>query len=115
MAERREKTRETEKKKNWYAKDGSEAVLFVEATPDGSLAEECRKTFKENGFKVKVIERSGCTVKNALTKSNPFKKNGCNDTTCEVCALGLQSTMHWYIVYRRNLTKRPRKVLRTLA
>ena len=27
-------------------------------------------------------------MKNALTKSNPFKRNGCNDTTCEVCALG---------------------------
>ena len=81
------KEQKKEKKKTWYTKDGSEALFFVEATPDGSLAEQCRKTFKNAGFKVKVIERSGCTVKNALTKSNPFKQNGCNDPSCEVCAI----------------------------
>ena len=77
-----------EKKKNWYAKDGSEAVFFVESTPDGILAESCRKEFKNAGFRVKVVERSGRTVKTALTKSNPFKKNGCDEPTCEVCDIG---------------------------
>ena len=76
------------KKKEWYTRDGSEAVFFVETTPDGTLAEACKKAFKNAGLKVKVIERTGKTVKAALTKSNPFKKNGCNDPTCEVCSLG---------------------------
>ena len=76
------------KMKEWYKKDGSEAVFFVETTPDGILAEACKKAFKSAGLKVKVIERTGRTVKAALTKSNPFKKNGCNDSTCEVCSLG---------------------------
>ena len=62
-----------EKKKSWYARDGSEAVFFVESTQDGILAESCRKEFKKARVKVKVIGRSGQTVKSVLTKSNPFK------------------------------------------
>ena len=76
------------KKKEWYTRDGSEAVFFVEATPDGILAEACKKSFKKAGLKVKVVERSGRTIKAALTKSNPFRRNGCIDPACEVCSLG---------------------------
>ena len=85
VRERREQKRS--KKKEWYTRDGSEAVFFVETTPDGILAEACKKSFKKAGLKVKVVERTGKTVKTALTKSNPFRKNGCNIPTCEVCSL----------------------------
>ena len=69
------------KKKEWYTRDGSEAVFFVEATPDGILADACKKSFKKAGLNVKVDERSG------RSKSNPFRRNGCSDPTCEVCSL----------------------------
>jgi len=76
------------KRANWFRKDGSEAVLFVEATPDGELAESCRREFKHAGLKVKVIERSGLTIKKSLVKSNPFKKSECHTKSCRICKGG---------------------------
>ena len=51
-----------------------DAVFFVEATPDGKLAEDCQRTFKEAGLNVKVVEKSGSAMKRLIVKSNPFKK-----------------------------------------
>ena len=77
------------KKRTWYkgGKEDSEAVFFVKATPEGRLAERCRKEFKRAGLKVKVIERTGKSVKSSLVKSNPFKKPGCNKESCTVCKM----------------------------
>ena len=71
------KTKES-KKKNWFKNDGSDAVFFVKATPGSTLAEKCKAEFKRAGLKIKVVERSGRSVKKNLVKSNPFKKRGCN-------------------------------------
>ena len=76
---RTERMKEKERKKRtWFKGDGSEAVFFVDATPESELAEKCRKEFRKSGLKVKVVERSGRSVKRTLVKSNPFKKPGCN-------------------------------------
>ena len=86
---RGERIKEKEqKKRTWFMKDGSEAVFFVDATPNSTLAENCRQEFRKAGLKVKVIERSGRSVKKSLVKSNPFKSKGCLRAGCEVCALG---------------------------
>ena len=76
------------KKGSWFKGDGSEAVFFVDATPGSQLAELCQKEFKRAGLKIKVVERSGRSVKRTLVKSNPFKKKGCGRDECQVCALG---------------------------
>ena len=86
---RNERTKEKERKKRtWFKNDGSEAVFFVDATPESILAERCKEEFRKAGLKVKVVERSGTSVKRSLVKSNPFKKVGCNRPGCEICALG---------------------------
>ena len=86
---RNERVKEKERKKRtWFMKDGSEAVFFVDATPNSTLAEKCREEFRKAGLKVKVIEKSGRSVKKNLVKSNPFKSKGCHRAGCEVCALG---------------------------
>ena len=77
-----------EKRKNWFRNDGSEAVFFLDATPNEELANMCKEVFKSQGLKVKVIERTGTTIKKTLVKSNPFKKNGCHQTTCKICSTG---------------------------
>ena len=76
------------KVRNWFQNDGSEAVFFVEATPKGKLAEACKREFKQAGLKIKVVEKTGATVKKSLVKSDPFKVNSCTLSTCQVCALG---------------------------
>ena len=86
---RTERVQEKERKKRtWFKGDGSEAVFFVDATPGSALAEKCRREFERAGLRVKVVERSGRSIKRTLVKSNPFKKQGCNRTGCQVCALG---------------------------
>ena len=74
-AERNENKRR--KKGSWFRRNRSEAVFFVDATPGSQLAEQCRREFDRTGLKVKVVERSGTSVKRTLVKSNPFKKGGC--------------------------------------
>ena len=84
-----ERAKEKERKKRtWFKGDGSDAVFFVDATPASTLAERCREEFRKAGLKVKVVERSGGSIKNKLVKSNPFKKLGCGRASCAVCALG---------------------------
>ena len=61
------------KKRTWFKGDGSNAVFFVDATPESVLAERCREEFRKAGLKVKVVERSGRSIKSKLVKSNPFK------------------------------------------
>ena len=52
---RNERVKEKERKKRtWFMKDGSEAVFFVDATPNSTLAEKCREEFQKAGLKVKV-------------------------------------------------------------
>ena len=79
---------ERKQKARWYEKDGSEATFFVNATPNGELAEECKNIFKKAGIKVKVIEKTGKTMKEMLVKSDPFREVKCNKANCEVCLLG---------------------------
>ena len=74
-----------QKRTNWFRNDGSDAVFFVEATPNGELAEACQKEFKDAGLKVKVVERSGSAIKRSIVRSNPFKKKSCERNRCEVC------------------------------
>ena len=84
-AERNEEKRR--KKGSWFRGNGSEAVFFVDATPGSQLAEQCRREFDRTGLKVKVVERSGRSVKRTLVKSNPFKRGGCSRGGCQVCTL----------------------------
>ena len=81
---RREQKRQ---KARWYEKDGSDSTFFVDATLNSELAEECKSIFKKAGLKVKVIEKTGKTIKQMLVKSDPFKEIGCSKNNCEVCSL----------------------------
>lgn len=72
------------KKHRWYG-EKHDAVYFVQSTPSGQLAAECRQVFKKSKLKVKVVERSGTSMKRLLTKSNPFQTAKCSHPTCCVC------------------------------
>ena len=59
------------KKKSWFetGNEEAEAVFFVKATPEGKLAEACQKELRKANLKIKVIEKSGRSIKNCLVKS----------------------------------------------
>ena len=74
----------------WYAKDGqSESVMFVESTPGSELAKRIRTLMKRLGFRIKVVERAGKTIKGLLQRSNPFGINHCGRKECRICEQGI--------------------------
>ena len=60
------------KRKNWYKQSGAEAVFFVPATRDGRLAEACVEEFKKAKMKVKVVEKTGTTIKKIAGQVKPI-------------------------------------------
>ena len=78
------------KRKDWYVeKDKYESVMFVEATPNSTYKENVKKLVKKHKLKVRVVERAGETLKSALQKSDPFKKNTCTQPDCFICSNGI--------------------------
>ena len=69
----------------WYKKGGFKSTLFIEATPKEELARKCQSILKQCGLPIKVIQKSGKSIKQHLVKSNPFKDTKCTDEECPIC------------------------------
>ena len=80
-----------EKRRSWYSAGGYETVMFVESTPKEELAKKYRQILKEYGLSIKVVEKSGTTMKQCLCRSDPLKKSSCEDVDCRSCST---STVH---------------------
>ena len=75
--EERRKEKEQKKKKNWYRNGGFVSVLFIPKTPDGKLKKMHENEIQKSGMRIKVVERTGETLKSQLQMSNPFKQGQC--------------------------------------
>ena len=85
--------REKEKKKKktgWFRKGGYRSVIFVPTTPGSKLKKLYEDTIKENKVAIKVVERSGTTIKRKIQKSDPLGKGKkCkNNEDCLICMNG---------------------------
>ena len=65
------------KRDDWYKRGGDEAVIFVLATPGSQLRKKYQSEIRNQGYKIKVVEKTGTTLKEVLQKSNPFKQRRC--------------------------------------
>ena len=82
--EERKRNKE-EKKKSWYRKGGYDSVLFVPATPRSRLKKMYGREIKRSGIRIRVVERSGVTLKSLLQRSNPFRERNCGRGDCMIC------------------------------
>ena len=69
------------------------SVLFCPQTPNGTLARQLKEQesflSQVSGESIKVIERSGSTIRKILVKSNPWASGSvCGDTDCLLCQTG---------------------------
>ena len=81
-----ERMEQKEKKKNeWYRRGGFDSVVFVPSTPDGKLKRMYQTEIRKSGLRIKVVERTGRTLKSKLQSSNPFKEGGCMRPNCFIC------------------------------
>ena len=64
-------------------------VLFVEQTEKGRLAKSIREVLTRLesllGFRVKVVERSGTSLRNLMPNTNPWAGSHCSRTECTTC------------------------------
>ena len=85
--ERRKRKRA--QKENWYRKGGNKTVIFVPSTPHSQLKKKYQDIVEKTGLKVKIVEKSGKTLKSIIQKSNPFKQPKCSMVDeCLVCRGG---------------------------
>jgi len=76
-------------RQQWYLKGGQfNSVMFVDATPCSELAKRIRSAVVETGLRIKVVEKSGTTVKSLLQRSNPFGVDHCGRADCFICEGG---------------------------
>ena len=82
-----ERTEQKErKKKGWYKQGGFDSVLFIPSTPNGKLKHMYQTEIRKSGLRIKVVERTGRTLKSQLQTSNPFKQQGgCGRPSCFIC------------------------------
>ena len=63
--------REQEKmrrRSDWYKKSGNEAVIFVPATIGSQLKRRYHREIRQQGFKIKVVEKAGVASKSLLQR-----------------------------------------------
>lgn len=61
--------------------------MFIDATPNGELATECKKALKTAELKIHVIERQRKSLWKVLSTSDPFQNNSCEQDTCKISSL----------------------------
>lgn len=76
------------KKRDWYRQGGFDSVLFQPATPASKLKHMYEKEIRKSGMRIKVVERTGQTIKSQLQTSNPFRPTECGRLDCFVCTSG---------------------------
>ena len=101
-AERR--TKKMTKKINWYKGGGYSAVMFVPWTPHSELIRRFRNIeasgAEHRGFKIKMVEGCGTTIKSILQKSDPWNGD-CGRERCFPCRSGDVGKCHkTNIVYK---------------
>ena len=85
---RKEKSNTT---RNWYKNKNNKyhTVLFVPCTPRGTLAKRLREVeergHRDRGWRVKVVEMSGQTIRSQISKANPWPNKTCEDPKCFPC------------------------------
>ena len=61
-------------------------MIFVPATPGSRLKNRFIEEIEGAGFKIKVVEQSGVTLKRMLERSDPFREKECSNINCLVCS-----------------------------
>ena len=60
-------------------------MVFIPVTPKSTLKRMFEDAIRKTEVKMKVVERSGSTLRRKLQKSDPFGEKRCADELCVVC------------------------------
>ena len=84
---RRERQEDRRKKKTtWYKKGNNNSVIFIPATPNSELKKKFENEVKESKLGIRIVEKSGRTIKSLVQRSNHSDNMKCADREkCMVC------------------------------
>ena len=87
---KREEREEEKKRKQreWYTKGGYDSVIFIPVTPNSELKNKMQNEVKRQGFKIKIVEQAGTSLKRLLQRSDPLRHTSCDREDCLVCTGG---------------------------
>ncbi len=85
--EEREKKNRT-KKVQWFKTGGYDSVMFIPSTPYSTLKKSFDKEIQRSGYKFRVVEQAGISLKSILQRSDPSRDSTCNRRDCFVCTSG---------------------------
>ena len=80
-----------DKRQSWLRKGGYIAPIFVPVSPQGELAKQLREIAEsesEAGFKLRIVENGGRTIKSHFQKFDPTSSPGCANFECLACQNG---------------------------
>ena len=80
----REKTKRI-KKEEWFKKGEYESVIFIPATPKAKLKRKMQERIDKKDLRIKVVEKTGNTLKRNLQKASISEKKECDDKECKIC------------------------------
>ena len=84
--QRERKEQRRNKKSNWYKKGGNMSVLFIPATPTSKLKKMFEEEIRQSKLGIKVVEKSGRSIKALVQRTDPFNKGKCRDKEgCFIC------------------------------
>ena len=97
------KKEKTIKRDNWYRNGIFSSVLFIPCTPGSVLAKRLKEVeardADDRGWRVKIVEMGGNTLRSQTCKSNPWKGKKCGRQNCFPCQAerggGLQEKKCW--------------------
>ena len=69
----------------WYKKGRNEAVILYQLHRNSQLQRRYQRKIKQQGFKIKVVEKAGVAIKRLLQRSDPFKSRKFEREGCPVC------------------------------
>ena len=72
------------KEKSWFG--NKQSVIFVQSTPGEILRKKVEEIVDSAGFKVKVVEKGGRTVRSLLQKSDVSSSVTCSESGCPICS-----------------------------
>ena len=69
----------------WSLGKRYDSVMFVQSSPNEVLRREIQKIVDDSGFKVRVVERGGRSLKSMLQRSDVEPIMKCFDDDCPIC------------------------------
>ena len=81
----KETTTQTKERRTKKWQNGTETVMFVQATPNEEFKKEIQNCALKNRIHIKVREKVDNNIRRELQRSNPFKITTCGRESCIIC------------------------------